>query len=299
MTASLRVATRASRLARRQAAEAVERLAAHHPGLRCTIVEVAAAGDLQPDTPPAAMAGQGWFASALEQALVTGAADVAVHSAKDLPSELASGLVVAAYLPRQDPRDAVVTRTGAPWRSLGPGGRLATGSPRRVAQLAALRPDLRLEAIRGNVDTRLARLGQGAADGLVLAMAGLIRLGAAARAQPLDPMTECTPAPAQGAIAIEAPAGTAAADLAAAVDDPLTRRCVVLERAVLAALGGGCRLPLGVLAEPASAPGGGLTVTAAFAPEGGGADGPVRRLTRRVVDDQPQAVGAELAAALR
>ncbi|HVA21726.1 MAG TPA: hydroxymethylbilane synthase [Candidatus Micrarchaeia archaeon] len=296
MSGAIRVATRGSALARRQTEEATARLGSHDPALLCTIVLVQAAGDLEPDTPPEAMAGDGWFSSALERSLLEGEADLAVHSAKDLPSRLAPGLVVAGYLARADPRDAVVTRDGSPWRDLPAGARVATGSPRRAAQLLALRPDLSIGSIRGNVDTRLRRLAEGDADALVVAMAGLCRLGLVIGALPLDPGRECTPAPAQGAIALQARAGSIAAAAAAAVDDPVTRRCVEAERTVLAALGGGCRLPLGVLAEPEG--GGRVTLTAAFADPASAPGTPLRRLTRRGDLGSVGALAADLAGAL-
>ncbi len=296
MSSAIRVATRGSALARRQAELVVARLRRHRPGLEVTVVEVAAAGDLLPETPPADLPGDGWFSSALERSLVEGMADLAVHSAKDLPTRLDDALRVVAYLPRDDPRDAMVTRDGSPWRELRDGSRVATGSPRRAAQLLALRPGLRVEPIRGNVDTRLRRLADGAAEALMVAMAGLDRLGLAARGQPLDPHQECTPAPAQGVIAVEARTGSAAEVLAGACDDAPTRACVEAERLVLAALGGGCRLPLGVLAEADGAAG--MVLSASFQSPSDGPGARPRRVTLRGPAGSGPRLAAELAARL-
>jgi len=293
---AIRAATRGSVLARRQTELVLARLRGREFVAELTAVEVQAAGDLAPDTLPEAMAGEGWFSSALERSLATGDAELAVHSAKDLPSRLAAGMGVAAYLPRADPRDAVVTADGAPWRRLPSRARVATGSPRRAAQLMSVRPDLSIVPIRGNVDTRLERLAEGAADAVVVALAGLERLGRAAGAQPLDPYRECTPAPAQGAIAVEARRGSDAWVFVESIDDPATRLCCETERAVLAHLGGGCRLPLGVLAETVA--GERVRLTAAFLPGSGPGVG-LRRRTSEGPAGEALQLAAEMARALR
>jgi hydroxymethylbilane synthase len=197
----------------------------------------------------------------LEEALLDGRADLAVHSAKDLPGDLPDGLAVIAVPRREDPRDALV---GAPGGLAGllPGARVGTGSPRRAAQLRAIRPDLEFAEIRGNVGTRLDKMSRGDVDALVLAMAGLVRLGVRpAHTTPL-PLAESVPAPGQGALALEGRADRRdVAEAASVIDDPATHLAVRAERALLAGLGGGCREPVGALAES----GGGSLRLVAFA----------------------------------
>lgn len=266
--AVLRLATRGSALARAQAALAVAALSAIG-GAAAELVIVSTGGDRNQSTPIHELEGQGWFTAEIERALLDGRADLAVHSAKDLPTELGPGLEVAAVLARADPRDAVVTRDGGGLDSLADGAAVGSSSARRAALIADLRPGLRCVPIRGNVDTRLAKLDAGEVDGLVVAAAGLDRLGLGDRAfERLDPR-RFVPAPAQGAIALEAVAGTAAAHTAAAAGDAGTALAVRTERAVLRALGGGCLLPLGAWARLED---GRLVVSAAL-----GVDGEVRR----------------------
>jgi hydroxymethylbilane synthase len=266
--AVLRLATRGSALARAQAALAVAALSATG-GAAAELVIVSTGGDRNQSTPIHELEGQGWFTAEIERALLDGRADLAVHSAKDLPTELGPGLEVAAVLARADPRDAVVTRDGGGLDSLADGAAVGSSSARRAALIADLRPGLRCVPIRGNVDTRLAKLDAGEVDGLVAAAAGLDRLGLGDRAfERLDPR-RFVPAPAQGAIALEAVAGTAAAHTAAAAGDAGTALAVRAERAVLRALGGGCLLPLGAWARLED---GRLVVSAAL-----GVDGEVRR----------------------
>lgn len=206
-------------------------------------------GDRLQDVSLESVEGRGFFTDALEQALLAGRADAAVHSLKDLPVELAPGLLVAAVLEREDPRDVLVTAHDG-LHGLPRGARVGTDSSRRRAQLAALRPDLEFAPVRGNVPTRLRKLDEGEYDALVLAAAGLRRLGLEERlAHPLDP-GDCLPAPGQGAIAIETGGGEWA-DVARAADHPATRAAVVAERACLRALGGGCQAPVGALATVA------------------------------------------------
>jgi hydroxymethylbilane synthase len=202
--------------------------------------------------PPDTVWGEGAFVAAIERALLRGQVDVAVHSAKDVPTGEDERLRVAAYLPRADPRDALVVRIDSPHRSLEtlpPGARVGTDSPRRVGFVLARRPDLRLHPLHGNVDTRLRRLDEGETDALVLAAAGLDRIGRGDRiVERLDPEL-VPPAPGQGAIAVEIRRDDARMlALMAAMDDAATRRAVESERAFLAASGGGCRAPIGALA---------------------------------------------------
>jgi hydroxymethylbilane synthase len=187
--------------------------------------------------------GKGLFTKEIEEALLTGAIDIAVHSLKDLPTELPDGLTLAAIPEREDPRDALIGRRLA---ELAPGARVGTGSLRRASQLRALRPDLRIEDIRGNVDTRLRKLDDGRYDAIVLASAGLRRLGLENRiAEIFDPSVMC-PAVGQGALAVETRDDNGPAfQIANRLEDSDARAAVTAERAVLASLGGGCQAPMG------------------------------------------------------
>jgi hydroxymethylbilane synthase len=265
-----RLATRGSALALAQATLALQQLRALDPQLDVELCVIDSDGDLNPDQAVPELAGQGWFSSRLERALLDGRADAAVHSAKDLPTTMSPGLAVGAYLQREDPRDCVVTRSGGPWADLPAGARLGTSSPRRAAQLMALRSDLVPTPVRGNVDTRIRRMGERGLEAVVIAQAGLRRLGRGEEGQPLDPHHQCTPAPAQGTIAIQIPSDSPLAALVAKVDDPCTRLCAEAEREVLLGFGGGCRLPLGVLAEPWGE--GLFRITVAWSADGTGGD---------------------------
>jgi hydroxymethylbilane synthase len=246
--AVLRLATRGSALARVQAELAAAAIEAAG-GPLAELVIVRTGGDRNQTTPTDQMEGQGWFTAEIERALLDGRADIAVHAAKDLPTELAGGLEVAALLSRGDPRDALVSRTPGGLESLPDGAAVGTSSARRAAFLALLRPTLRAVPIRGNVDTRLRKLDAGEVDGLLLAAVGLDRLGLSERVgERLDPRI-FVPAPAQGAIALEVVAGGGAAPPARAAGDVATSLAVGTERALLRALGGGCLLPLGAWAR--------------------------------------------------
>lgn len=244
----LRLATRTSPLALWQARHVARLLRHAHPGLRVSLVPVISRGDVDRATPLYGMGTQGIFVKEVQERVLAGAADAGVHSCKDLPTAPADGLAIAAILTRADPRDALVGAASV--AALPPGALIGTSSLRRQAQLAALRADLRFANIRGNVDTRLRKVRE-RVDGLdatVMAMAGLVRLGLtrAARAVALDPISECTPAPAQGAVAVDCRASDRRARvLLAAIADSETSRAVGIERAVLAGLRGGCSLPLG------------------------------------------------------
>jgi hydroxymethylbilane synthase len=267
--AVLRLATRGSALARAQAALAAAELDARG-GWGTSLVVVSTGGDRNASTPIAAMEGQGWFTADVERAVLEGRADIAVHSAKDLPTTLAAGLAVVAVLRRGDPRDAVVTAGGGGLAALPEGAVVGTSSARRAALIGALYPRLSCRPIRGNVDTRLRRLDAGEVDALVLAAAGLDRLGLGSRIdERLDPHV-FVPAPAQGAIALEAAPDSPAARAAAAATDTETAQAVGCERAVLLGLGGGCLLALGAYARLED---GMMVVTAALA-----VDGAVRRV---------------------
>jgi hydroxymethylbilane synthase len=242
--AGLRIATRGSRLALWQA----ERVAGLLGG-EAELVIVSTTGDQRTDVPISQIGGTGIFVKEVQQAVLDGRADLAVHSAKDLPSETAAGLVLAAVPERADPRDALV---GARLDDIPAGGRIGTGSVRRQAQLAAVRPDLRFESLRGNIETRIAKSAD--LDAVVVAVAALVRLGLADRATEILEPAAMLPQVAQGALAVECRAGDAAtAGRLAALEDPAARRAVDAERAFLRRLGGGCDLPCGALAEAPTA----------------------------------------------
>ena len=288
--AVLRLATRGSALARAQASLASEAIhRAGGPGTELVIVRTE--GDRNQAAPIEQLEGQGWFTAAIERALLDGRADVAVHAAKDLPTELAEGLHVAAVLPRADPRDAVVTRDGAGLDSLEDGATVGSSSARRAALLGELRPGLRCVPIRGNVDTRLRKLDSGEVDGLLLAVAGLDRLGLSPRiGERLDPRS-FVPAPAQGAIALEVVTSAAAAAGVEAANDTDTDIAVRTERALLRALGGGCLLPLGAWARLEDAA---LVLSAAL-----GVGGAMRRAEMGGDPAAPDELVDRVAAALR
>jgi hydroxymethylbilane synthase len=287
-----RLGTRGSALALTQARLVAAALAEAHAGVAVEIVTITTKGDVRTDVPLAAIGGSGLFAAELEAALRADEVDFAVHSAKDLPSTLPGDMALAAFLEREDPRDVLVSRAGT-LRELPHGARVGTSSPRRAAMLRAARPDLELRDIRGNVDTRLRKLDAGEYEAIVLAAAGLRRLGLIARAtEHLDPAA-MLPQVGQGAIAVEVRADDAAtAALVAVLDHARTRAAVTAERAFLARLGAGCAAPTGA---HATLPGDGT-----LAIEGmiGHADGrAVRRRLVGPVADGP-ALGRAVAEAL-
>ena len=241
---TLRVGTRASALARTQTD-----LVAHALGAPVDIVPITTEGDRSREA-LTQIGGTGVFVSALREALLAGDIDVAVHSYKDLPTAAAAGIVIAAVPAREDPRDVLIARDGLTLGELPVGARVGTGSPRRAAQLRALGLGLDVVAIRGNVDTRLGKVAAGEVDAVVLAYAGLRRLGRGGEAtEVLDPI-QVLPAPAQGALAIECrTSDDEALALLAGLDHADTRSAVTAERALLTALEAGCSAPVGALAE--------------------------------------------------
>jgi hydroxymethylbilane synthase len=268
----IRIGTRGSRLALAQARLVADALA-RDGGSTTDIVVVETEGDRRaPDT----AWGEGAFVAAIERALLSGRVDVAVHSAKDIPTDTDDRLTIAAYLPRADPRDALVVRGDVPARldELPRGARVGTDSPRRTGFLRAKRPDLVVRPLHGNVDTRLRRLDEGESDALVLACAGLDRIGLGERiGERLDAQI-VPPAPGQGALAVQVRRDdTRVLGLAIAIDDHPTRVCVEAERTFLAASGGGCRAPIGALAEVR---GDRLTLLGGYA----SADGSTARIAR-------------------
>jgi len=248
--ATIRIGTRASALARWQTDEIVRLWRAREPGLAVEIVDLTTAGDDLPDAPLERMEGTGFFTSTLERALLSGAIDVAVHSLKDLPVEATPGLVIAAIPPRGPVEDVLCARGALTLDTLPRGARVGTSSLRRVAQIRALRSDLDLVPLRGNVPTRLERVARGELDAVVLARAGVARLGLGDRIREVFPLERVLTAPAQGAMAVQARAGDRAiVGALAALDHAPTRRAVEAERAVLHALRGGCSVPVGAHAR--------------------------------------------------
>ena len=260
----LKLGTRGSALALWQARHVADRLAALHAGLDVELVVLKTEGDRFQDAALTASGGRGVFVREIERAILAGAVDAGVHSLKDLPTEPAEGTALAAILTRADPRDALV---GATLEDLPPHAVVATGSPRRRGQLAAARPDLSFVDVRGNVDTRVRKLREGAFDALVLAVAGLSRLEIDPELWTPIPTEVCLPAPGQGALAVQ----TRAADgetraLVDGLDDADTAQATIAERTFLAALGAGCLAPAGALARVAD---GRLTIDALVAtPDG-------------------------------
>lgn len=248
MTDPIRIGTRASTLARTQTGQVADRLRAALDR-EVVLVEVTTHGDVS-KAPLASMGGAGVFVSALREALLRGEVDVAVHSLKDLPTAAAEGIEIAAIPVREDPRDALVARDGLTLGELPRGAKVGTGSPRRVAQIAALGLGLELVGVRGNVDTRIKKTTSGELDAVVLARAGLSRIGRVDEiTETLDPI-QMLPAPGQGALAVECRADDAlVSDVRRVLDDPVTRACVEAERALLAELEAGCSAPVGALAE--------------------------------------------------
>ena len=293
MTArALRLGTRGSALAMTQARLVAAALHAAWPERAVEIVTITTQGDVRTDVPLAAIGGVGVFAAELEQALRSGRVDIAVHSAKDLPSTLPADMALAAFPPREDPRDVLVSRDGHTLATLPAGALVGTSSPRRACQVRASRPDVVLSDIRGNVDTRLRKLDAGEYDAIVLAAAGLNRLGLQHRiTQRLEPH-EMLSAVSQGAIAIE----TRADDLEsqrrlAPLDHAETRIAVTAERAFLARLGAGCAAPTAAHAR---------LVDGTLHVEGliGASDGTLVRASRSGTPADAAALGLEVANAV-
>ena len=272
----IRVGSRGSRLALTQAELAAARL--RGPGVEIALVPITTAGDRDRTKPFGQIGSRGVFVKELEEALLAGRIDVAVHSAKDMTSTDADGLVVGAYPPREDPRDALC---GAP--GLRPRMRIGTASVRRRAQLLALEPTLSIEGLRGNVDTRLRKRSERGLDAVVLAACGLDRLGLAGEiGHRFDPEA-LLPEAGQGALALQVRAGEE--ELVARADDPETRRRVEAERRCIAAVGGGCLAPVAAHHD-------GDSLAALVADEDG-------RWVERLTGDDPEALGRELADAHR
>jgi len=240
-----RIATRKSQLALWQAEHVRERLLAAHPGLRVELLPLSTQGDRILDVPLAKIGGKGLFVKELETAMLEGRADLAVHSMKDVPMDFPAGLDLGAILPREDPHDACVSNAHGALDALPHGARVGTSSLRRQCQLRALRPDLRILDLRGNVNTRLRKLDDGEYDAIVLASAGLLRLGMEARIRARLPAEQSLPAVGQGAIGVEIrDDDIALRALLAPLHDAECADCVRAERAMNRALSGGCQVPI-------------------------------------------------------
>jgi hydroxymethylbilane synthase len=269
----VRIGSRGSRLALTQAGLAADRL--RRPGLEIALVPITTAGDRDRTKPFGEIGARGVFVKELEEALLEGRVDVAVHSAKDMTSTDTDGLAVGAYLEREDPRDALC---GA--AELRPGMRIGTASVRRRSQLFALERDLSIEPLRGNIDTRLRKRGERGLDAIVLAACGLDRLGLSAEIGKRFEPDELLPEAGQGALALQIRVGEE--ELVRSVDHDETRRRVEAERRCLAAVGGGCLAPVAAHHD-------GTTLTGLIAAEDGS-------WLHRVSGDDPDALGRELAA---
>lgn len=286
----LRIGSRGSQLALWQARWIQRRL--EEFGEAAAIQIIKTTGDKITDVPLAKVGSKGLFTKEIEEALLDGRVDLAVHSLKDLPTELPPGLTIAAVPEREDPRDALL---GARLKDLPPGARIGTSSLRRSAQLRALRPDLEIEPLRGNLDTRLRKLDEGRYDAIVAACAGLKRLGWENRiAEVLEPSVMC-PAVGQGALAVETRRdGGRAHEICRRLDDPDSRAAVTAERALLRALGGGCQVPVGACGRVSDgvlhlqavvvAPDGSSLIRLDDSGPAGEAEGVGSRLGRRLLD---------------
>jgi hydroxymethylbilane synthase len=285
---SLIFATRPSALARWQTARVIQLLQSAHPGLQCDQYIITTTGDRVLDQPLPEIGGKGLFTAELEEALLSGKVDAAVHSLKDLPIENSPGIVVAAIPEREAAYDVFVSAAGYSLSSLPIGARVGTCSIRRSAQLLARRPDLTIMPLRGNVDSRVRKVLNGEYDAIVLAQAGLTRLGLQGHISEVFPLEVMLPAPGQGALAVQCRADdTETLELLAAIHDPLTAAAVEAERAFLAGLGGGCSLPVAAFAEKND--GLILLTGAVISPDG------KQAIRLSAVDSEPYKLGERLA----
>ncbi len=246
----MRIATRQSKLALWQADHVAERLRAAHPGLEVVLVPMTTQGDRVLDRALAQVGGKGLFVKELEVALAENRADIAVHSMKDVPGELPDGMMLCAFLDRADPRDAFLSQRYPSFGALPKGARVGTSSPRRQCQLKALRPDIETLLLRGNVETRLRKLSEGEFDAIVLASAGLNRLGLASHITELLDTERSIPAVGQGIVGIECRTADARSrELTTALNDRTAELCITAERAFARRLEGSCQSPIAGFAE--------------------------------------------------
>jgi len=284
----LTFATRPSALARWQTAHVIRLLQAAHPGLHCSEHVITTTGDRVLDRPLPEIGGKGLCTTELEEALLSGRVDAAVHSLKDLPVEDTPGIMAAAIPARDAAQDVLVSAHGQTLSTLPEGARVGTCSLRRTAQLLARRPDLSIMPLRGNVDSRLRRVMNGEYDAIVLAQAGLNRLGLQDHISEVFSLDVMLPAPGQGALAVQCRAEDAETlELLRAIHDPLTAAAVNAERAFLSGLGGGCSLPMAAFAQKNN---GQIILTGAVI----SADGK-QAIRLSAVDQEPQKLGQRLA----
>lgn len=289
MSRSWKIGTRASPLALHQAQEVLRLLRQGRPNVELTLVPVKSHGDVI-EGPLTSSSSRGVFVKELENALLVGYIDMAVHSLKDLPTELPEGLALGAIPSRADPRDVLVSRHRCSLDQLPRGATLGTGSPRRAGQIKAYRQDLKLLPMRGNVDTRVRKALEGPMDGAILAAAGVLRLGLEKEIAQYLSTELCLPAPGQGALAVEARAGDGETmGLLAAIDGVNVRAATEAERSFLEGLGGGCRVPVGALGRVV---GGLLELEGVVASEDGTA---MLRARATGTPDAARDVGLELA----
>ena len=249
MKQNIIIGTRGSRLAEIQTRSVLDRLANIYPDVDFSLTKIATIGDRQKTTPIDRIPGYGAFVRELEKALLDGRIDIAVHSLKDLPVQICQGLRLAAVIERLDPRDVLVSRSGK-LSELAPNSLIGTGSPRRTAQLLAYRPDLRVKNIRGNIDTRLRKVSSGEFDGIIVAAAGLLRLGWEDRITEYLPIEHFLPPPGQGVLTIEIRADNSEMmTLAQPVNHEPTWQSMRAERAFLLAMGGGCATAIACLGQ--------------------------------------------------
>ena len=290
----LTIATRRSRLALWQAEHVKQRLQARHAGLEVALLPLSTRGDELLDSRLDDVGGKGLFVKELENAMADGRADIAVHSMKDMPADLPPGFALAAISEREDPRDAFVSTRYASFAALPQGATVGTSSLRREAQIAARYPGLKVTLLRGNVETRLTKLARGDYDAIVLAVAGLTRLGLEQHIRLKLPSEELLPAPGQGALGIECLASShQVLELLKPLGDSATAACVRAERAVSRGLGGSCTIPLAAYAEEK---GGRLRLRALVASPDGKR---IARTERSGPAADPEALGAQAADELR
>ena len=294
---AVRIGTRGSPLALAQSREARRRLLGVHPGLAgdgVEIVVIRTSGDRLRDRPLAEAGGKGLFTKEIEEALLTGTVDIAVHSMKDMETALPKGLALGCVLPREDPRDVFISSCADSLAALPKGATIGSASIRRRAQVLHTRPDLRIAPLRGNVETRLDKLAAGTVDAILLALAGLRRLGLAERVTRVLDEDEMLPAVGQGAIGIECREGDGrTAGLLAPLNDAATATCITAERSMLAALDGSCQTPIAGLARLCD---GELVLRAAILRPDGGER---HDTTRRGAPEEAAALGRDAGAELR
>lgn len=292
---TLRIGTRGSRLALLQTQWVAQELLSAHPEIMIEVITIRTRGDRILDSPLSMVGGKGIFVKEIEDALLSGTIDLAVHSMKDLPSELPRGLKIGAVPRREDPRDALITKDGRRLSELGEGAVIATSSLRRKSQIRHMRPDLTVVDLRGNVDTRLKKLfgGDSGIEAIVLAVAGIKRMGLVEKVtEVLDP-ERMIPAAGQGALAIEVREGDPEVEaIVRSIEDPTTRACIRAERAFLEELQAGCQVPAGAIANVS---GDSLEISAMVAdPEGK----ELFRLTQAGPTTEPEALGRQVARGL-